>query len=455
MSNSDNNDNSLIKNNGKGVETAGAEGGGSEGSSDPYAKSSYRQYVLGILTTTYVFNFVDRQILSILQEPIKAELGLSDTQLGLLTGFAFAVFYITMGLPIARWADTGVRRSIIAFSLGLWSLMTALSGMAQNFFHLLLARMGVGVGEAGATPPAHSMISDIFPPERRVTAIAVYNTGVNIGMLAGFLIGGWVLEAFGWRAALFTVGLPGILLAIIIRLTVAEPKRRVPVNTDQAAAGPSLMATAKRLWQSKTYRYIAIAGAMSNFTSIGLFVWMPPFLSRSFQLGPGEIGTWLALSIGVGGAAGTYFSGAMTDKLGERDVRWYAWLPAAALSVSLPLVAATLLSGSSLVSLLFFLIPAALAAAYFAPLIAMTHSLVDDNMRAMSSAMTLLIINLIGLGLGPLCIGYVSDLLLDSHGAESLRQSMLLLLPLSFAISIVCYMLAAPHLARESRYANS
>ena len=188
MSNSDNNDNSLIKNNGKGVETAGAEGGSSEGSSDPYAKSSYRQYVLGILTTTYVFNFVDRQILSILQEPIKAELGLSDTQLGLLTGFAFAVFYITMGLPIARWADTGVRRSIIAFSLGLWSLMTALSGMAQNFFHLLLARMGVGVGEAGATPPAHSMISDIFPPERRVTAIAVYNTGVNIGMLAGFLI---------------------------------------------------------------------------------------------------------------------------------------------------------------------------------------------------------------------------------------------------------------------------
>lgn len=418
-------------------------------SSDPYERKGYRQYVLGILTTTYIFNFVDRQILSILQEPIKAELGLSDTQLGLLTGFAFAVFYITMGLPIARMADKGVRRNIIAFSLGLWSLMTAFSGMAQNFVHLLLARMGVGVGEAGATPPAHSMISDIFPPKRRVTAIAIYNTGVNVGMLAGFLIGGWMLEAFGWRVALLTVGLPGIVLALIIRLTVAEPKRRqIP---QQGESGPSITATAKRLWQSRTYRYIAIAGAMSNFGSIGLFVWMPPFLLRSFDMSPGQVGTWLALSIGVGGAIGTYFAGYTTDKLGAKNTKWYAWVPAGIFMVCLPFIIAMLFSSSNLMALLFFLIPAILVAGYYAPLISMTHSLVEDNMRAMSSAITLLIINLIGLGLGPVCIGIVSDFLEPSLGTESLRQAMLILLPATFVISIVGYLLAAPHLAKESR----
>lgn len=418
-------------------------------SSDPYERKGYRQYVLGILTTTYIFNFVDRQILSILQEPIKAELGLSDTQLGLLTGFAFAVFYITMGLPIARMADKGVRRNIIAFSLGLWSLMTAFSGMAQNFIHLLLARMGVGVGEAGATPPAHSMISDIFPPKGRVTAIAIYNTGVNVGMLAGFLIGGWMLEAFGWRIALLTVGLPGVVLALVIRFTVAEPKRRHVPKAHET--GPSIMATVRRLWQSRTYRYIAIAGAMSNFGSIGLFVWMPPFLSRSFDMSPGQIGTWLALSIGVGGAIGTYVAGYTTDKLGAKNTKWYAWVPAGIFLVCLPFIVAMLFSDTSLTALLLFLVPAILVAGYYAPLISMTHSLVDDNMRAMSSAITLLIINLIGLGLGPLCIGFVSDLLEPTLGTESLRQSMLILLPASFLISISCYLLAAPHLARESR----
>jgi predicted MFS family arabinose efflux permease len=420
---------------------------------DPYERKGYRQYVLGILTTTYIFNFVDRQILSILQEPIKAELGLSDTQLGLLTGFAFAVFYITMGLPIARMADKGVRRNIIAFSLGLWSLMTALSGMAQNFVHLLLARMGVGVGEAGATPPAHSMISDIFPAKGRVTAIAIYNTGVNIGMLAGFLIGGWMLEAFGWRIALLTVGLPGIILALIIRLTVAEPKRRQAPASDKS--GPSIKATLKRLWQSRTYRYIAIAGAMSNFGSIGLFVWMPPFLSRSFEMSPGQIGTWLALSIGVGGALGTYFCGYITDRLGAKNTKWYAWVPACIFVICLPFIIAMLFSDSSLTALLLFLVPAILVAGYYAPLISMTHSLVEDNMRAMSSAITLLIINLIGLGLGPLAIGFASDLLQPTLGTESLRQAMLILLPLTFIVSSAGYLLAAPHLARESRDANN
>jgi len=190
-----------------------------------YAKPRYRYYVLAVLTLVYTFNFIDRQLLVILQEPIKADLGLSDTQLGLLTGFAFAVFYVVCGIPIARWADKSVRRSIIALSLAVWSFMTAVSGFTQNFFQLLLARMGVGVGEAGGSPPAHSMISDIFKPKFRATALSVYSVGIYIGILFGFMLGGWIAEFFGWRRAFLVVGLPGILLALVVRFSVQEPIR--------------------------------------------------------------------------------------------------------------------------------------------------------------------------------------------------------------------------------------
>ncbi|MCW8926271.1 MAG: MFS transporter, partial [Xanthomonadales bacterium] len=190
-----------------------------------YAKTGYRYYVLAVLTLVYTFNFIDRQLLVILQEPVKADLGLSDTQLGLLTGFAFAVFYVVCGIPIARWADKSVRRSIIAFSLAVWSFMTAISGMTQNFLQLLLARMGVGVGEAGGSPPAHSMISDIFKPTFRATALSIYSIGIYIGILIGFLLGGWIAEFFGWRLAFLVVGVPGLILALVVRFSVQEPVR--------------------------------------------------------------------------------------------------------------------------------------------------------------------------------------------------------------------------------------
>lgn len=194
-------------------------------SQNPYDDKRYRNYVLFILTITYAFNFIDRQILVILQESIKQELLLSDSQLGLLTGIAFALFYVMMGIPIARLADRWVRRNIMSIAIGTWSFMTAISGFAQNYTHLLLARVGVGIGESGCSPPAHSMISDIFPKEKRGTALSIYSMGINIGVLFGFLLGGWINQYFGWRIAFIVVGVPGILIAFLIQFTVKEPKR--------------------------------------------------------------------------------------------------------------------------------------------------------------------------------------------------------------------------------------
>lgn len=290
--------------------------------STAYSRKSYRMYALGVLTLTYTINFIDRQILTILQEPIKAELALSDSQLGLLTGFAFAVFYVTFGLPIARWADHGVRRSIIAYSVGLWSLMTGLCGLAQNFFHLLLARMGVGVGEAGGSPPAHSLISDIFPPAERATAISTYSVGINIGVLIGFLSGGWLNEFFGWRVAFFAVCIPGLIVALIVRFTLAEPQRglsELAIKNEEKA--PPLSAVLRILRAKRSFVHLAIGSALIAMSNYAVLNWLPSFLIRSHGMGTGEIGTWLALIVGVCGGVGTFMGGYLADRFGQSNKR--------------------------------------------------------------------------------------------------------------------------------------
>ncbi len=232
----------------------------SSGVTNPYESARARNYALGLLTLVYAFNFIDRQLLAILQESIKLELSLSDSQLGLLTGFAFAVFYVTAGIPIARWADRANRRNIVAISVGLWSLMTAVSGAVQNYAQLLVARIGVGVGEAGGSPPSHSIISDIFPPNRRATAISFYSTGVNLGILFGFLLGGWLNEYFGWRVAFVVVGVPGLLLAIIVRWTLAEPIRGLTEQRQVSDQQHSFLDVVSLLWSRVSFRHIAMGG---------------------------------------------------------------------------------------------------------------------------------------------------------------------------------------------------
>lgn len=415
---------------------------------DPYAGAAYRYYALALLTTAYVLNFLDRQILAILQEPIKRELHLSDSQLGLLTGFSFALFYVLLGLPIARWADRSIRRNIISLAVGVWSAMTTLCGLAQSYAQLLLARVGVGVGEAGGSPPAYSMISDMFPQKDRATAYGVYGMGVNLGILAGLLTGGWVNEYFGWRVAFLVAGIPGVLLALILRVTVREPLRRSS-QASSADRPPPVAEVLKLLWARRTFRHMVWGTSLLSFAAYGMFNWLPPFLVRSHGLTSGAIGTWLALILGVGGAFATLAGGYLSDRFGRRDVRWYSWVTAIAFAISIPsMIGAFTLSDSTLV-LLCLIVPGSVAQICVPPLMAVTHNLVDNRMRALSSAIVLFILNALGLGFGPLSVGMLSDALAASAGSDSLRQALLVLVPLTTVWGAGHFLFAARYIRSD------
>ena len=427
------------------------QGAGSEplAVENPYKSDKVRNYALGLLTVGYCFNFIDRQLLSILQEAIKVDLVLSDGQLGLLTGFAFAMFYVSAGIPIARWADRGNRRNIVSYAIGIWSLMTAISGLAMNYFQLFLARIGVGIGEAGGSPPSHSIISDIFPPEKRATAISIYSTGVNVGILFGFLFGGWLNEFFGWRIAFAVVGLPGILIALVIRYTIKEPIRGISegrmVNTAVAPLGDVL----SLLWSRRSFRHMAFAAGLNAFAAYGTVNWQASFFIRTHEMSTGELGTWLALSSGLLGAVGILFGGIIADKLAPRDKRWYMWVPAIVSFIGVPFFVVVFLTDSKYAALILSCIPGTLINVYLGNSIATAHALVGARMRAMASAILFFILNLIGLGMGPSAVGFLSDYLAPSLGGESLRYAMVYLIPAALFWSSCHFLLAARHLRAD------
>jgi len=402
----------------------------------PTYSESYKRYVLLILTGVYIFNFIDRQILVILQESIKAELGLSDTQLGLLTGFAFAIFYVTLGIPIARYADKSNRKRIIAISLTVWSAMTVLSGRAMNFTQLLLARVGVGIGEAGASPPAHSMISDYFPANKRATALATYSAGIYIGILLGYLFGGWLDEYFGWRMALMIVGLPGMLYAVFFYFTVQEPPRGYSENSRaQGATEYSIWQVFKLLMSRKAFVCLAFAAGCNAFLAYGIGNWMPALLRRVHGMEIGEIGTWLAMGSGGGGIIGVWLGGYFSDILGQRDKRWYLWLPALTVGLSIPLFAFMIFTTNKYGAVISNLAVKTMWSTYLGSCIAMAHGMVGLRMRALASAVLFLFLNLIGLGMGPLVIGMLSDYLSPTYGTMSIPYAM------SFGL-IICVLAA-------------
>jgi len=385
----------------------------------------YRGYTLFILTAVYVFNFIDRQILVILQESIKQELGLSDTQLGLMTGFTFAIFYVSFGIPIARLADKGNRRNIIAVSLTIWSTMTALSGVKQNFIQLLLARIGVGIGEAGGSPPSHSIISDLYPPKKRATALAIYSTGISIGILLGFLIGGWVNQYLGWRMTFLVVGLPGILLAVILRFTLKEPTRgHSDKDSEMANEQHSIKDVFRLLREKKSFRCIAVGAGFAAYVSYTVTSWMPPFLARVHDMSSAEIGTWLSLIFGIGTGIGYFMGGYLTDRLSKKDKRWYLWLPALTLLLAIPLALVAFFASDANTTLLAIILPAFLNSLYLAPCIALTHGIVSVRMRALASAILFFVLNIIGLGFGPFVGGIISDMLQPSLGVDALRWAL-------------------------------
>ena len=416
---------------------------------NPYTSPRARYYALGLLTVVYTFNFVDRQLLSILQESIKADLLLSDQQLGLLTGFAFALFYTVAGIPIARYADRNNRRNVVAIAIALWSFMTAISGLVQNYLQLLLARIGVGVGEAGGSPPAHSMISDIFPPERRASALAFYSMGINFGILFGFLAGGWLNEFFDWRVAFFVVGAPGIVVALFVRYTLREPIRGLIEDRQDNATDTPFPEVLKLLWSRLSFRHLAIGGALNAFAGYSSSNWTASFMIRSHDMSTGELGTWLALIMGVGGAIGVFWGSYIAERLAKFDVRWYMWMPTITGMICVPFMIATYVVEGAYTALIVSIVPGILFNVYLGNSLAMTHALVGLRMRAVASAILFFLINLIGMGLGPWGVGLLSDMLSAELGNESLRYAMLYLLPAAMGWSAVHFLMASRTLQKD------
>ena len=390
------------------------------------ASLAYRSYVLVVLVVVYTFNFIDRQIVGILAVPIKAELHLSDSQLGLMGGLAFALFYTLLGIPIARAADKFSRTSIMTAALALWSLMTAVCGLTHSFAQLFLARVGVGVGEAGGVAPAYSLICDYFPSKERARALSVYSFGIPVGAASGIVLGGYITSLMSWRMAFFIVGLAGLLITPLLKLTVREPERGAldPERVDGVPA-PSLPEVIAVLARKASFWGLSLGAASASMMGYGLFFWAPSFLVRSFHL------TLLQASLGfgalvlVGGLIGIWFGGALADRYGEKRRAMYAYIPAVAFLATLPFYAAGVLSTTLWISFAVLLVPTALGLAWLGPVLAAVQHLVPGNMRATASALFLFINNLIGIGLGTTLIGVVSDLTRTRFGAESLRYAIL------------------------------
>lgn len=389
--------------------------------------SGQRRYALALLAVVYMFNFVDRQILAILLPAIKAEFVVSDAFLGFLTGTAFALVYSILGIPLGKYADRANRRNLIAIALAFWSAMTAACGLANNVMQLLAARVGVGIGEAGCTPPAHSMIADMYPPERRATAMGVYTLGISSGIMLAYLAGGWVVQNIGWREALFIVGLPGIVLAIIVRLTMIEPQRGASEARSDSGTQPSYAEVLAFVKRQRSFIHLALAAGLMSLVGYAVVTFLPTFMSRSFGWGFARLGLWLGLILGIIGGAGYLFGGYMADRLGRSGARLSLRYLAVASLVSCLLFIAMFSAASAPAALWLFTLPILAMNAYLPPTYALTQSLVPLRMRAVASAIMLLVINLIGLALGPWLAGLLSDVLQSRFGIESMRYSLLLL----------------------------
>jgi MFS family permease len=392
--------------------------------------SGYRNYVLVVLLAAYVVNVMDRAVLGVLLESIKNEFHASDTALGFLSGLAFALFYATLGIPIAYWADRTVRRNVLALAVALWSVATALCGLAPNFPLLLLARVGTGVGEAGGTPPSNSLIADYFRLEGRATALSVYALGVPLGAMLGSFFGGWGNQLFGWRATFLLVGLPGIAVALLVRFTVREPVRGCSdarVSADASAVAPGFLTSLKFLWSRPSFRNLSLAAALHSAVWYAGSSFNANFFIRSHHMASGEAGSWLAALSAIGGV-GTFLGGYLADRMSVRrnDRRWYMLLPAWATLLAVPFQFVAYLAPGRAVVFTAFAIMTILASFFFGPSFAMTQGLATLRMRSMATAILLFIQNLIGFGLGPLVAGALSDRLQPAFGTDSLRWSIVI-----------------------------
>ncbi len=391
----------------------------------PKPSNAYRAYVLCILVLVYTFNFIDRQIVGILAIPIKEDLGLTDTQLGLMGGLAFALLYTTLAIPIAMAADRMSRTWIMTGALVVWSGMTAVCGMAQNFWQLFFARVGVGIGEAGGVAPAYSLISDFFPPNQRARALSVYSFGIPIGSALGIVFGGIIATLVDWRFAFIVVGAAGIVVAPLFRATVREPVRGAFDAKGSVSSPASLTEIMRVLLKKPSFWGLSLAASCSSMMGYGLFFWLPSFFVRSYDVTLLKASLVYGAILLVGGIAGTWLGGSLADRFGETNRSAYARIPAFAFLATVPFYMIGVMSPTLTISVLVMIVPTALGLAWLGPVISAVQHLVPPNMRATASAIFLFVNNLIGIGIGTLAIGAISDGLQDRFGDESLRYAIL------------------------------
>lgn len=426
-----------------------AEAGSPQGD-EPAAGAGYARYVLAVLFVVYVFNFIDRQVLSILLPQIKAEFAVSDTAMGLLTGFAFAFFYTVAGIPIASLADRGSRRNIIALGLLVWTSMTAFSGLSRNFAQLAAARVGVGIGEAAGTPPTHSLLSDTFPPERRATALSIWAMGVYVGVALAFAVGGYVGQHFGWRSVYGVIGLAGLPLAALVRFTVREPPRgHWETRGGAPPAAPVPFAEAlSRLRQNRSFVWLVLATSLQSTAGYALIAWGPTFLQRVHGVSQAQTGLQMGLAIGFTGIAGAWLGGVLADRLGARDERWFLRLPALEVLLALPFGLGFLLLASERAAFACFLPCYALGAMYVGPMHSTIQNLAAPGLRATAAAVNLFFVNMLGLGLGPLVVGILNDAFAARWGDAGIRWSLACVIALGSGSSLLFY-LASRGLPRD------
>ncbi len=427
------------------VDTSGLQSAAAAQPQEFQASGRYRYYVVWFLFVVYVFNFVDRQILTTLIEPIKHEFGLHDWQLGALSGTAFALFYTTFGIPIARWADKSNRVSIIALSLLLWSGATAVTAFVRNFWELFAARVVVGIGESGCSPPALSLISDYFEPKRRSKALSIYAMGVYGGTFIGLMMGGIVAQIYGWRAAFLIVGLPGIALAAILKLTIREPPRGFSEGGAHTVKdAPPMMVVVRTLLGKSSFRHLALASGLHAFVSYGVSAFYNSYLIRSHGFSVAEAGVWLAFIVGIGGLLGTYVGGTYADKLTQRhgDSRYMLKVPAISNLISLPFAAAAFMLSYPPVVLACLFLYICFGTMYLAPSISATYRLVAPRERALATALLFLVLNFIGIGIGPILTGFISHTIGNNLADAGVPAAQASADGLRYALSIIVFTFA-------------
>jgi len=401
-------------------------------------------YVLGVLLLVHILNFVDRNILAIVAGDIKQEMSLSDTELGILLGPAFATFFSLAGIPIARLADLTSRRNVIAVGLVLWSAMTAASGVALSFWQIALARFGVSVGEAACTPASHSILSQIFEPQRRATALAIYGIGIYFGMMFGFAGGGWVRDHFDWRTAFFAGGALGVPLALLLAATVAEPPRPAHVGEGGDA---SLREVIAALFGKRAFRFLLAAACCQALLGYAVISWGAQFLIRVHAMTPTSVGASFGVIGGIAGALGITLGGHIADRAAARDVRWYAWLAALESLAAFPFGLVFLLASDSVTALAAFAPFYFLNNMYVGSLWSLTQGLVAPRMRAVAAATQLAVLNLAGLFVGPLLVGALNDALAPSLGATAIRWSLVVMAVVGASAAI--FFRSCAHTLRE------